>query len=384
MFHFCVGGISPFQMDLFSKLKKLAYSADRACCRTMFTCIKCSRILQDREIREMFMHTNILQIKSFQTSTNMPIFPLRILTSYEAKIAKIYNFWTFRHVIKLNILQSLKHRLPRSSLEVIYLSFIRPIMEYADVVWDHMTDQDCTLLENIQLAAARVVTGAIRYTSHAKIYEECGWDTLQARREKHKLALFHKIIHKDTPAYLYDHIPPTVGTRAGRPLRNNSNFTLIKTYKDYFDNSFFPETVRLWNNLDEKLKSVASYESFIKLLNKPTIQIPKHYYSGSRKPNIILARLRMGCSELNDDLYRIGVTGSPACSCGARRENPFHFFMTCPNYTFIRQQLHAEIITLSKYSIGTILYGDKTKSDEVNRDIVNLVHNFIIDSNRFQ
>ncbi len=126
----------------------------------------------------------------------------------------------------LNIMQSLKHRLPRSSLEMIYISFIQPVMEYADVVWDNMTDQDCTLLENIQLAAARVVTGAIRYTSHAKIYEECGWDTLQSRREKHKLALFHKIIHKDTPAYLYDHIPPTVGTRAGRPLRNNSKIVV--------------------------------------------------------------------------------------------------------------------------------------------------------------
>ncbi len=284
----------------------------------------------------------------------------------------------------LNILQSLKYRLPRSSLEVIYISFIRPIMEYADVVWDYMTEQDSTLLENIQLAAARVVTGAIRYTSHARIYEECGWDTLKSRREKHKLALFHKIIHKDTPAYLYDHIPPTVGTRTGRPLRNNSNFTLIKTNKEYFDSSFFPETIRLWNNLDDRLKSVTSYEAFTEKLNTPTFEIPKHYYSGSRKTNIILARLRMGCSELNDDLYKIGVTHSPACSCGARKENSFHYFMTCPNYAIIRQQLHAEMIKLTKYSIGTILYGDKTKSEQVNTDIVILVHNFIVESNRFQ
>ena len=42
----------------------------------MFMCIKCSRILRNREIHELFMHANILQIKIFPTSTNMPIFPL--------------------------------------------------------------------------------------------------------------------------------------------------------------------------------------------------------------------------------------------------------------------------------------------------------------------
>ncbi len=182
----------------------------------------------------------------------------------------------------------------------------------------------------------------------------------------------------------YNWYSPYGWTRAGRPLRNNSNFTLIKTNKEYFDSSFFPETIRLWNNLNDRLKSVTSYEAFTEKLNTPTFEIPKHYYSGSRKTNVILARLRMCCSELNDDLYKIGVTHSPACSCGARKENSFHYFMTCPNYAIIRQQLHAELIKLTKYSIGTILYGDKTKSEQVNTDIVILVHNFIVESNRFQ
>ena len=257
-------------------------------------------------------------------------------------------------------------------------------MEYADVVWDYMTDQDSTLLENIQLAAARVVTGGIRYTSHAKIYEECGWDTLKSRRENHKLGLFHKIIHKDAPKYLQDHIPPTVERRAGRPLRNSSNFSLIKTSTEYFDGSFFPETIRLWNNLEDKFKTVSSYEAFMAQLNKSSTPIPKHYYSGNRKANIILARLRMGCSELNDDLYRIGVVNSPSCSCGARRENSFHFFMICPKYLAIRQHLHSELIKTAKYSIGTILYGDKELSVKKNNEIVDLVHNFITNSNRFQ
>ena len=41
----------------------------------------------------------------------------------------------------------------------MYLSFIRPLLEYADVVWDN-----CTLNEvnALQLVAARRVTGATK------------------------------------------------------------------------------------------------------------------------------------------------------------------------------------------------------------------------------
>ena len=39
----------------------------------------------------------------------------------------------------------------------MYISFIRPLMEYADVIWDNNKNQ--IKLDNIQLDAARIVTG---------------------------------------------------------------------------------------------------------------------------------------------------------------------------------------------------------------------------------
>lgn len=39
---------------------------------------------------------------------------------------------------RLSILRKLKFTLDRSSLEKMYLSFIRPILEYADIVWDNL------------------------------------------------------------------------------------------------------------------------------------------------------------------------------------------------------------------------------------------------------
>ena len=49
--------------------------------------------------------------------------------------------------------------LDRYSLEKSYISFIRPLMEYTDVIWDNQKQNLINKLENIKLNAVRIVTG---------------------------------------------------------------------------------------------------------------------------------------------------------------------------------------------------------------------------------
>ena len=72
-------------------------------------------------------------------------------------------------------------------LRNLYLSFVRPILEYGSVVWDGCTSNDSDMLENVNLAAARVITGATAGTSHTLIYQESGLKQLSERRSKSKL-----------------------------------------------------------------------------------------------------------------------------------------------------------------------------------------------------
>jgi hypothetical protein len=46
---------------------------------------------------------------------------------------------TKKAFIRVNILRKFKFIPDRKTLEKIYLTFIRPILEYADVVWDNKT-----------------------------------------------------------------------------------------------------------------------------------------------------------------------------------------------------------------------------------------------------
>ena len=82
---------------------------------------------------------------------------------------------------RLNIMRKLKFQLDRKSLEIIYTSFIRPILEYSNVVLDNCTQYESNDLEKIQNEAARIVTGATKLISLQSLYIETGWESLASR-----------------------------------------------------------------------------------------------------------------------------------------------------------------------------------------------------------
>ena len=80
-------------------------------------------------------------------------------------------------------------RLDRRSLEIIYTTFIRPLLEYGDAVWDNCTKYEKDELERMQHEAARIATGTTRLVSLYSLYSEIKWESLQKRRNDHKLYL---------------------------------------------------------------------------------------------------------------------------------------------------------------------------------------------------
>ena len=99
-------------------------------------------------------------------------------------------------------MRKLKFKLDRKSLQIIYFIFMRPILEYADVVWNNCTQYEVNEPEKNQNEAARIVTGASKLVSIASLSHNTGWETLLNRRQKHKLLLFYKMQNKLSPDYL--------------------------------------------------------------------------------------------------------------------------------------------------------------------------------------
>ena len=106
---------------------------------------------------------------------------------------------------QVSYLRKLKYKLSKSTLDRLYCTYIRPLLEYGSEVWDGCTMTDANRLEQIQLNAARIVTGLPVFASLRSLYYETGWETLANRRKRRKLALMYKIVHDhlcdDAPSY---------------------------------------------------------------------------------------------------------------------------------------------------------------------------------------
>ena len=227
---------------------------------------------------------------------------------------------------KITALKQLKNKVSKQTLNTIYISFIRPTLEYASCVWDGCSEELSNALERVQLEAARLVSGLSSVASCDALYLETGWLPLKSRREKFKLSTFHKIHNRQVPDYLHRLLPPNRGD-LHRDLRNPENYQLPRCRLDIFKKSYIPSTISLWNRLDNSVKSITSSSAFnVKISPIPPV-LPMYMNAGNRYLSVLLARIRHRCSGLNSDLFRVGIRPSPICHCGNGNEDSHHYIL---------------------------------------------------------
>ena len=98
--------------------------------------------------------------------------------------------------------------MPQKSLITIYKAFLRPLIDYGDIIYDQpQNDYFSKKLESIQHNTALAITGAIQGTSRDKIYQELGPESLKSRRWYKNLSLLFKIMKEEVANYLINLIP---------------------------------------------------------------------------------------------------------------------------------------------------------------------------------
>ena len=284
---------------------------------------------------------------------------------------------------RINIMRKLKFTLDRLSLQTIYFSFVRPLLEYADVVWDNCTQNEVSELEKIQNEAARIVTGATKLVSLNSLIAETGWETLAKRRKKHKLQLFYKMQNNLSPDYLSSLVPPTVGSTSAYHLRNASDIHLIHANTQLYFNSFLPSVTREWNELPQDVRDSNSLGTFRCKLNVDITKPPAYYNCGSRLGQIYHARLRTHCSSLNEHLFSKNLVDSPLCVCG-EVENTHHYLFDCTRYGDQRRDLINAVSHYCEPTFNTLLFGNPALAITLNQHIFTAVQDYLINTKRFQ
>ena len=321
----------------------------------------------------------------------MQIFRVKKPSCKISKTRTVFHFRCNIPVVKsktwkrINIMRRLKFQLDRKSLQTIYLSFIRPQLEYADVVWNKCTQYELNELDKIQNEAARIVTGATKLASIDSLHTETGWETLGSRRKPHKLTMFYKMENGLCPDYLASLVPATVGSASTYPLRNSSNQQILHTNSRLYYTSFLPSAVRDWNELPEQTRNSPSLNIFKNRLKSNIITLPRYYNTGTciRLGQIYHVRLRTACSPLRQHLHSKNIVDSPYCTCGDI-EDTHHFLFVCHQFTDLRRDLINSVSNICQPNLNVHLYGDISLTFDQNKHIFKAVQEFIIKSKRFK
>ena len=134
----------------------------------------------------------------------------------------------------IGVLRKLQNTPLGTSLLTIYKSFIRPQLDYGDIIYGHAYNPSFQQkVKSIQYNTALAITRAIRGTSREKLFEKPGLDSLQRRRWYRKLCCFYKISKDESPKYIFNIIPNLT-----RPYstKNANNVPHFKVKHSFFKN----------------------------------------------------------------------------------------------------------------------------------------------------
>ena len=175
----------------------------------------------------------------------------------------------------LNLLKRNLYFAPKSVKIKAYQATVRPILEYAAVVWSPDSAQLKQRLEVVQNKAAkfclgiRFNRGSYKYLSATNMISELGWLSLENRRNKARCKMTHTILNNDSilPS---DNFTKTI-TLTKRKSNRKSREPLVgwqneleppksKTIK--YQESFHGAAPLLYNSMVTKVQAAMTSENF--------------------------------------------------------------------------------------------------------------------------
>ena len=262
-------------------------------------------------------------------------------------------------------------------------------MEYGGPLFINQDNADLEILDDIQIEAMHIVTGAKKLTSHDLLKNDTCWPELSTRRELQQLSIMHKVIHNKFPLYLLNDLPYMADANSRMERRYKFN---TPPYKHaFYRDSAIPSMISNWNKLPNEIRTNKSIKEFKFLFkteyNRPTCPL---YLHGERLAQMSHTRIRLKFSNLNYHLYNHGLSNSPNCDQCNVSETPMHYLMECNKYSTIRNEMITKINDILLPTVnrpGTallniLLHGKKELSHNENIKLFDVVHSYIRKSGR--
>ena len=150
---------------------------------------------------------------------------------------------------------------PADTLKQLYVSLVRPHLEYASQLWDPYTQRDIYKLENVQKFALKLVSHQWD-RGYDELLDLADIPKLGERRLHLKLAQVFKIVHG--LCYFPDNIFQLQPLYSSRPARADT-IRCPFAHTNYY-HSFVPSSIAAWNALDVSQVHIDSLFTFKHML----------------------------------------------------------------------------------------------------------------------
>ena len=223
--------------------------------------------------------------------------------------------------------------LPRTCLLTIYKVFVRPHLDYPDMIYDKPDNESFKdWLEKVQYNPALAITGVIRGTSQKRIYNKLALESLADGRWYRKMIFFYKIVKNPVPKYLQSYLLPQMLNQYTTRCAKKNLLPALPSRTPLFRNTFFPYCINEWNKLNDNVRNANSIYKFKNYLNEFIKVKENSTFSISDPLGLnLLIRLLLNFSQPNEDKFRHNYRGTvnPMYSCGARIETTDHYLLRC-------------------------------------------------------
>ena len=163
---------------------------------------------------------------------------------------------------RAGLLRLMARDLPLPVASILYVYYVRPVLEYASPVWHgSLREEDAMSLERIQASVARSLLQADWFTPKEELYRQLGWPALRWRREITSLTMFHKLLHS-RPEPLSECLFQYASATSARSRRKPFQLLLPRTRTTRYRESFFCRSALLWNSLPHDIQSLKNSKSF--------------------------------------------------------------------------------------------------------------------------
>jgi hypothetical protein len=162
-------------------------------------------------------------------------------------------------------LQRNMNQCPRKTKASCYEHLVRPILEYANTIWDPWTKNNIDKIEAVQRRSARfVLNNYSRHSSVTSMLEELKWPTLEERRARQKVIMMYRIVHHQVAIDPSNFLQLVTTRNRG----HSSKFLVPHARTHVLKYSFFPRAIRLWNSLPARIIDCQSLDCFKTAINK--------------------------------------------------------------------------------------------------------------------